>query len=98
MANLANINYTKQFVCTILAINYSNYSKLNCTLCDRSLIGDEYHMLFECPFFDNDRSNLIPRYYTMRPSALKFGLLMNNDNKNIQIKLSKYCKKIMSCF
>ena len=64
----------------------------NCTLCDRSVMGDEYHMLFECPFFHSERGNLIPKFYTMRPSALKFGLLMNENKKKVQVNLSKYCK------
>ena len=70
----------------------------NCTLCDSSVMGDEYHLLFNCPFFNNDRSDLIPRYYTVRPSAYKFGLLMNKKGKKIQINLSKFCKKITNCF
>ena len=69
-----------------------------CTLCDSLVMGDEYHLLFDCPFFNIDRSNLIPRYYTMRPSALKFGLLMNKKSKKVQINLSKFCKKIINCF
>ena len=69
-----------------------------CTLCDESKLGDEYHMLFECSSLRIARTTWIPRYYTLRPSALKFNLLMNNPNKKIQVKLSKFCKEISSHF
>ena len=34
-----------------------------CTLCNKDIIGDEYHYLFECTYFDTDRKKYIPRYF-----------------------------------
>ena len=49
-----------------------------CNKCDDNLLGDEYHVLLVC---QNDnivrlREMYIPRFYRIRPTYMKFKLLM----------------------
>ena len=30
-----------------------------CELCDRNMLGDEFHYIFECPYFTNERSEFL---------------------------------------
>ena len=42
-----------------------------CTLCNDNELGDEYHYIFVCDNFRNERKKL-PKYYTKRHNMLKF--------------------------
>ena len=68
-----------------------------CTLCDQD-IGDEYHYLFICPYFANDRKEYLKSYYYKRPNILKFNELMSSRNRQTLIKLSKFVDIIMKHF
>ena len=46
-------------------------SERKCNLCDLNAIGDEFHYLFECTYFSDDRAKYISRYYVIRPNILK---------------------------
>jgi len=62
-----------------------------CLNCNK--LGDEYHYLFECSIFDNERKDLIKRYFYYRnPSTLKLQQLMNTTNKHELLKLFKMFK------
>ena len=52
-----------------------------CTKCDLNEVGDEYHVLFVCPFFEQYRRQYLPRFYWKRPSALKFSALFTTSSK-----------------
>lgn len=59
-------------------------------ICNSNQLGDEYHFLLICKKLSSLRNKYIPRYYHNRPSVLKLGQLLNNDQLHIQ--LSKYIK------
>ena len=46
-----------------------------CTLCYCKDIGDEFHYMFKCPFFQEARQKFISRYYFVRPSTLKMDVI-----------------------
>ena len=69
-----------------------------CTLCDTNVIGDEFHYLFECDYFNADRKKYIPKYYYTHPSSFKLNSLMNCKNKSKLVKLALFCKLILSKF
>ena len=52
-------------------------SKRKCKLCDLNAMGDEFHYLFECTYFSDDRAKYISRYYVIRPNILKMSSLFN---------------------
>ena len=60
-------------------------------------IGDEYHYLFECIFFSDERKNLLKPYFYTHTNTLKFSQLFNSKY-NVICKLSKFVKIIMSHF
>lgn len=66
-----------------------------CTLCDLHEVGDEYHYLFKCPAFNDDRIRFIKKYYFNRPSSVKFSCLMNSSGSCLT-KLALFMKIIMS--
>ena len=43
-----------------------------CTLREKNTIGDEFHYLLECPFFERDRQRYIHNSYYDRPNILKY--------------------------
>ena len=45
-----------------------------CQKCDDD-IGDEFHYLFCCQFFSNERKQYLPPYFQRRPNAIKFAEL-----------------------
>ena len=69
-----------------------------CSLCDTRQLGDEYHYLLECSYFQNQRNLLIPNYYRVRPSVIKFTELLSSKSLKIQTNVSKLCKIIMCHF
>ena len=58
-----------------------------------SFIEDEYHFVLECPLYAVIRQQLIPRYYTIRPSMLKLVELFNTTRRKQIIALAKYTYK-----
>ena len=70
------------------------YEDRKCQVCDE--IGDEFHYLFTCPAFANERTHLIKPYYYNRPNILKLKQLMQSRNKNTLMNLSKFLKHIMT--
>ena len=66
-----------------------------CTLCNMNIIGDEFHYLFECDHFSQERKIAFPNYYYNHPNSYKLDDLMNCKNKNKLVKLSLFCKAIL---
>ena len=67
-------------------------------LCDKNDLGDDFHYLLTCPYFEHDRTTLLKAYYYTRPNIIKYKELMTNKNTNEQINLSKFMKIIMNKF
>ncbi|MCG8046717.1 MAG: reverse transcriptase domain-containing protein [Candidatus Thiodiazotropha endolucinida] len=65
-----------------------------CTLCS-SDVGDEYHYLLQCKFFENDRKKYISTYYTKRPNTHKLHELMNVTNVQAQKRLTRFVEIIL---
>ena len=63
-----------------------------CTECNKNELGDEFHYILECPFFEQDRKIHIPKYYYSRPHVLKYKLLFSSKLKSELIKLREFIK------
>ena len=72
------------------------YEDRKCQACEKHEIGDEFHYLFTCQAFVNERTHLIRPYYYNRPNILKLKQPMQTRNKNTLINLSKFLKHIMT--
>ena len=61
-------------------------------------IGDEFHYLFKCTFFQEARLKFISRYYFVRPNTLKMDQLFNLTSHAKLIKLCKFVQEILNSF
>ena len=61
-----------------------------------NVLGDEFHYLFHCIQFSNERIQYLSKYYYNRPNTLKFESLFSTTNKCKLIKVSKFVQVIMS--
>ena len=69
-----------------------------CNLCNMNVLGDEFHYLLQCRFFDVERKKYIQPYFFTHTNVLKFYELMNTKDYNLLVKLSIFCKKNVSAF
>lgn len=66
-----------------------------CHLCNLDSIGDEFHYLLVCPFFNDSRKLYLEKYYLARVNTLKFRKLMSKLNTKTELKrLCKFLKCI----
>ena len=77
-----------RFPCEVGRYNDTEIAERKCTLCDSGDVGDEMHYLLLCPFFSNDRSLYLSRYYYARPNILKFKEIMSTRNMR---RLKRLC-------
>lgn len=66
-----------------------------CLKCTTGDIGDEFHYLFVCHFFDEKRRELLSHHYYRHPSMKKMCDLFNVRNSKKIVKLAKFCKHIV---
>ena len=83
-----------RFPIETLAWQGVEHNQRRCPLC-MSDLGDSYHYVLSCQNFINHRKQFLPRYYCHRPSMLKFTELVNTENRNVLLKLSKFAKFLM---
>ena len=74
------------------------YQERKCFLCIDNEIGDEFHYLFTCPYFANERHIFLKPYYYRRPNIYKYKVLMNSRYKLILCNLAKFINIIMNKF
>ena len=60
--------------------NNTVINERKCVNCDD--VGDEFHYLFKCNTFTNERHKYLNRYYYNRPNTQKLRELFNNENKD----------------
>lgn len=68
-----------------------------CWLCNAE-IGDEFHYIMKCTFFNEQRNKYIKPYYTRNINVIKFGELMNHKNKTVVKNLCSFIEIIMDKF
>lgn len=69
-----------------------------CDLCNLGELGDEFHYLFNCDYFKQERSKFLPIHLCKNRNIISFSDLINSHDKYVLIGLSKYCKIIISVF
>ena len=65
-----------------------------CKLCCKDMIGDEFHYLFICSFFETDRSKYIQSYLTRQPNAETMSELFNSKKVTVLNNLCSFAKNI----
>lgn len=66
-----------------------------CLLCNKGLIGDEFHYILECSALEEIRKKYINTKYWKRPNFFKFSELMTNCNCKSLRKLCVFISKIV---
>lgn len=66
-----------------------------CLKCNCSDLGDEFHYLFVCSFFREDRIKLIRPYFRKNPNVIKFHDLLANTNKTVLLRLVRFINIIL---
>ena len=69
-----------------------------CTLCQTNKLGDEFHYLFECPFFRTQRTTHLPRYYYTLPNMHKMMQLFESSDTKEMLNLAKFTDIIIRQF
>ena len=107
---LTTLNYKERIILTkfrcgntmlpIISGRYSNISRneRNCILCTSGNLGDEYHYLFSCQYFENERTCYIDQYFLNNPTVYKMYELFNSKKISTLSHLSKFCYIIMEKF
>ena len=72
--------------------HYVPYNKRKCTLCNQNDLGDDFHYLMKCSFFETERKEFLRPYYYNRCNIIKFQDLLNFNSNTILTKLSKFMK------
>ena len=69
-----------------------------CNLCNRNALGDEYHFLLECEFFNAQRKLIIPKYYWKHCNSLKFSSLLSTTNIKLLNKKCEFVAIVLRIF
>ena len=65
-----------------------------CELCFLNKIGDEFHYMLECSYFEDARRVYLPRILT---TACNIDIMCTNDVQEL-FKVAKFCKVILETF
>ena len=83
-----------------LPVNTLRYERIQrnervCAKCNIRDIGDEYHYILVCPFFTPKRKECLSKVYQTNPNAIKYKMLLSNENKNVLLKLKHFISIII---
>ena len=81
----------------IAEARYKTGVDATCKLCLSQDICDEFHVLFQCKFFEEKRKIYLKPFYINRPSTYKMDLLFNSSYRQLS-QLAKFCRFITSKF
>ena len=68
-----------------------------CTLCSQKEVGDELHYVFKCPYFSEERKNLIPKHLLQCDSEMAINSIFTAGDTTLK-KFAKFAKIILSKF
>jgi len=71
-----------------------NYEDRKCKLCDSNCVGDEFHYILECSYFNCERNNIIKPCRSRIPNTLLFQEIMQIKPCTPPHKLTYLLKKI----
>ena len=70
------------------------YENRVCTFCNLNEIGDEYHYVMRCHYFQNSREKYIENVFWINPSYNKFSKLFQSKDVGVLRNLAKFIKNI----
>ena len=63
-----------------------------CTKCNMNSIGDEFHLIFECPSLQVERNKFIPARFVQVKSTYNLCKLLECKSKKVSLNLAKFLK------
>ena len=69
-----------------------------CELCRLHTIGDEFHYMLECTYFEDTRKVYLPRGLTSRPNVNVFHDIMNSRDAQTICTVATFSKIILKTF
>ena len=80
----------------VLGYAYLNipYENRICTVCNQNEIGDEYHYVMRCHYFQHSREKYIENIFWINPSYIKFSKLFQSKDVGVLRNLAKFIKNI----
>ena len=69
-----------------------------CLLCNKNSIGDEFHYVFDCLYFKQDRIKYLPKYFTKNSNIIKFNELFNIKSHRKLRNVCYFLKKILNTY
>ena len=69
-----------------------------CTLCESNEMGGEFHYLFQCSKFNDERIKYIKKYYYNNPNVYKMNSLFNESSKKQMLNLAKFIYEVINAF
>ena len=81
-----------------LALYFNEYGDKICKRCDKNEVGDEFHYIFKCKHFNDDRIKYIDRKYTSGSNIHMMEKLFSNSDPNVSMKLVKFVTIIIKKF
>ena len=76
--------------------NNTERHERKCNLCNEKELDDEYHYIFVCDNFRNERNLLLPKYYTKRHNMLKFNEILNCKNRKTLNNFSRFINIVIN--
>ena len=65
-------------------------------LCNDNELGDEYHYIFVCDKFKNERNLLLPKYFAKPHNMLKFNEILNWKNRKTLNNFSRFINIVIN--
>jgi hypothetical protein len=86
-----------------LPIEYGRFIRLErgkrtCKLCTENALGDEFHYLFKCSFFNSERERYLSQVSTKSSNTLILCELMNTQVESTMVSIATFCKKVIQYF
>ena len=80
---------------TKLPIEEGRYSNVPrhlryCKLCNSNVIGDEFHLLLQCPATSYIRKMYLPKYYSKHINMVKFVHIMSTKSRKLLVKIARF--------
>ena len=84
----------------VVAGRYNYIERCNrvCSLCNLNTFGDEYHYIYVCPAFNQERVAYIPKNQLRNHNTLAMHSLFSYEDRTSVSNLARFCRVIMDSF
>lgn len=92
---LHNVSHSLSFECFLLL--FKELLHINCELCRFYRLGDEYHYVVECNYFDDLREIYLPRVLFFAPNTVTFQMNSSKIDTELKDIEKSHAYKVTTC-